>query len=81
MLMFVCSMVPFKYMKSLRNEVHELFSNPQVGNKIYWEFYNSIFYIVNEGCHINILFRIYIIKSALHNLKTSALYNRPNTRL
>jgi hypothetical protein len=59
-------------MKSLKNEIHKLSSNPHVGSKIYREFYNIIFYIAKEGCHINIVFRIYIIKSALHTLQTSA---------
>ena len=69
------------FMKSLKNEIHKLSSNPHVGSKIYREFYNIIFYIAKEGCHINIVFRIYIIKSALHTLQTSALYYRQNTCL
>ena len=42
-------------LKSSRNDVHYLFGNSHVQNKINWKFYHSIVYIANEGCHIRIL--------------------------
>ena len=54
--MFVCTMVLYKYMKSLRNDVHNLSANAHVRRKISQEFYHDIvdMYIANEGCHIRI---------------------------
>ena len=58
--MFVCTMVLYKYMKSLRNVVHNLSANAHVQRKISQEFYHDIvdmyifLYIANEGCHIRI---------------------------
>jgi hypothetical protein len=47
--MFVCTTVLYEYMKSLRNDVNNLFDNTHVLLKIYPEFYHSIIYIANEG--------------------------------
>jgi hypothetical protein len=50
----------YKYMKSLRNDVHNLSANAHVRRKISQEFYHDIvdmyifLYIANEGCHIRI---------------------------
>jgi hypothetical protein len=58
--MFVCTTVLYKYMKSLRNVVHNLSANAHVQRKISQEFYHDIvdmyifLYIANEGCHIRI---------------------------
>ena len=52
--------VLYKYMKSLRNDVHNLSANAHVRRKISQEFYHDIvdmyifLYIANEGCHIRI---------------------------
>ena len=47
--MFLCTMVMYEYMKSLRIDVNNLFDNRHVWNKIYQEFYHSIIYIAKEG--------------------------------
>jgi hypothetical protein len=50
--MFVCTMVQYKFMKLLRNDVHKIFGNMTVQNKIYHDFYHGIVYMINEGLHI-----------------------------
>jgi hypothetical protein len=39
-------------MKLLRNDVHKIFGNMTVQNKIYHDFYHGIVYMINEGLHI-----------------------------
>jgi len=51
---FVCTTVLYKYMKSLRNDIHYLSDNKHVEIKIYPEFYHGIVYIDNDGSHIRI---------------------------
>ena len=46
--MLICSTNLYRYMKTLKNDVHNL------SCKIYCEFCHSIVYIANEGCHIRI---------------------------
>ena len=45
-------MVQYKFMKLLRNDVHKIFGNMTVQNKIYHDFYHGIVYMINEGLHI-----------------------------
>jgi hypothetical protein len=59
--MFVCTMVLYKYMKSLWNDVHNLSNNTHMQSKI--KFYYGIVYIANEGRHIIIL-EYYLIKAS-----------------
>jgi len=54
-LIFVCTMVLYEYMNSLRNDVCDLFVNTHVRIKIYREFYHCIIYIANEGRHVRII--------------------------
>ena len=53
--MFVCSIVLYEYMNSLRNDVYNLFVNTHVRIKIYREFYRSIIYTANEERHVRII--------------------------
>ena len=46
------------YMKPIRNDVHNLSDNTHVLSNIYWEFYHTIAYIVNEGRHSRIHFKV-----------------------
>jgi hypothetical protein len=48
-------------MNSLRNDVYDLFVNIHVWNTIYLEFYHSIIYIANEGCHVRISYNILVL--------------------
>jgi hypothetical protein len=72
--MFVCTMVLYKYMKSLRNDVHNLSANAHVRRKISQEFYHDIvdmyifLYIANEGCHIRINNNLLMDNYSLFNL-------------
>ena len=50
--MFVCTMVLYEYMKSLRNDLNNLFDNTHEQIEIYREFYHSMIYIANEGHHV-----------------------------
>jgi hypothetical protein len=50
--MFICTTVLYEYIKSLGNEMNNLFDNMHVQIKIYQEFYHGIIYIANEGRHI-----------------------------
>jgi hypothetical protein len=58
--MFVCTMVLYECMKSLRNYVNNLFYNTHVRITIYREFYHSIIYIAKEGRYVTIIF-IYVV--------------------
>jgi hypothetical protein len=58
--MFVCTMVLYECMKSLRNYVNNLFYNTHVRITIYREFYHSIIYIAKEGRYVRIIF-IYVV--------------------
>jgi len=68
--MFVCTTVLYKYMKSLRNDVHNLSANAHVRRKISQEFYHDIvdMYIANEGCHIRINNNPFMDNYSLFNL-------------
>jgi len=66
--MFVCTMILYEYMKSLRNGVNNLFDNMQMKIKIYREFYHGVIYIANERRHV----RTY---TTLHNLRGTILCN------
>ena len=59
--MFLCTMVMYEYMKSLRIDVNNLFDNRHVWNKIYQEFYHSIIYIAKERHHVRITFYYHCI--------------------
>jgi hypothetical protein len=50
-LMFVCTAVLYKYIKSHSIDLHNLFDMTHVRIKIYQEFYHCIVYIANEGRH------------------------------
>ena len=54
--MFVCTTVLYEYINSLSNDTCNLFINTHARIKIYREFYHSIIYIANEGCHVRITF-------------------------
>jgi hypothetical protein len=54
--MFVYTTVLYEYMKSLRNDVHNLLDNVHVPIKIYLKIYNDIVYITNKWRHIRITF-------------------------
>ena len=60
--MFVCTTVLYEYMKSLRNDVNNLFDNTHVLLKINPEFYHSIIYIANDGCHVRIESKSFTIR-------------------
>ena len=45
-------MVLYEYMKSIRNDVDNLFDNRHMRIKLYQEFYHNIIYIINERCHV-----------------------------
>jgi DNA modification methylase len=49
-----CTMVLYKYMDSLRNDIYDLFFNAHARNKIYWQFDHGIIYIPNEGRYVRI---------------------------
>ena len=72
--MFVCITVLYKYMKSLRNDVHNLSANAHVRRKISQEFDHDIvdmyicLYIANEGCHIRINNNLLMDNYSLFNL-------------
>ena len=69
-------MVQYKLMKLLRNDVHKIFGNMTVQNKIYHDFYHGIVYMNNEGLHI-----IMYDKHLQANLKLEAqvsLYRSPD---
>ena len=51
---FLCTMIIYEYMKSLRNDVINLFDNMHVQIKIYQEFFHGIIYIANKGCRVRI---------------------------
>ena len=53
-LMFVCTTVLWKYMKLLRNYVHNLSDNTHVRSKLYRVFYHCIVYIANDRSHVKI---------------------------
>ena len=53
-MLYIYIMVPYEYMNSHRNDVYDLFVNAHVQIKLYLEFYYSIIYIANEGCHVRI---------------------------
>ena len=42
-------MVLYEYMDSLRNDIYDLFVNAHARIKIYWQLYDGIIYIANEG--------------------------------
>ena len=74
--MFICTTVLYEYMKSLRNEMNNLFDNTHVGIKIYQEFYHSIIYIANEGRHVRIfIFYGRFTKLVLRNQSRMIYYN------
>jgi hypothetical protein len=52
--MFVCTMVLYEYMNSLKNNVCNLFVNTHVRIKIYHEIYHCIVHIANERRHVKI---------------------------
>jgi hypothetical protein len=52
----VYTTVLYEYMKSLRNDVHNLSDNVHVPIKIYLKIYNDIVYITNKWHHIRITF-------------------------
>jgi hypothetical protein len=54
-LMFACTAILYKYIKSFGNDVNNLSDNEHVRSKIYQEFYHSIVYIANERSHIRIV--------------------------
>jgi hypothetical protein len=46
---YICTTDLYEYMKSLRNDVYDLFFNTYMRRKIYREFNHGIMYIVNDG--------------------------------
>jgi len=52
-LMFVCTMVLYKYPETNRNDVLNMSGDMHVRIKIYQEFYHCMIYIANEGRYVN----------------------------
>ena len=52
--MLASTMVIYYYMKSLGNDVNNLFDNTHVRIKIYGDFFHGIIYIDSEGRHVRI---------------------------
>ena len=65
--MSIWTTVLYKYVKSHRNDVHNLYSDMHMRSKLYLQFYHYIVYIAKEGRHI----RIYIY----HNYHNKWVYN------
>lgn len=61
----------YKYIKSLRNDVHTISDNTHVRGKLICECYNGIINIDNEERHI----RIVII--SVHTVRLTSFYFRP----
>lgn len=68
--MYVCT-VMYKYMKSLRNDVHTLSDNTHVRSKLICECYNVIIYIANEERHI------IIVIISVYTVRLTSFYFRP----
>jgi hypothetical protein len=63
--MFACTMVLYEYMKSLRNEVNNLFNNIHVRIQIYREFYHNIIY---KGHHARMRDIFYTLEKYIHKI-------------